>query len=101
QSDRRQHRRDQDRHEQERQGFGGWEGQVRRRRCQVTGVRWQGTPRTPRARRSSIMRSGISRRFSLTPARRSYTLIELLLVCTILGIAGTLLIPNIVGRDIM
>jgi hypothetical protein len=33
--------------------------------------------------------------------RRSYTLIELLLVVAILGIAGTLLIPNIVGRDIM
>jgi len=33
--------------------------------------------------------------------RRSYTLIELLLVCAILGIAGTLLIPQIVGRDIM
>jgi len=32
---------------------------------------------------------------------RSYTLIELLLVCAILGIAGTLLIPQIVGRDIM
>lgn len=35
------------------------------------------------------------------PFRRSYTLIELLLVCAILGIAGTLLIPQIVGRDIM
>ena len=34
-------------------------------------------------------------------ARRSYTLIELLLVCAILGIAGTLLIPQMVGRDIM
>jgi type II secretory pathway pseudopilin PulG len=33
--------------------------------------------------------------------KRSYTLIELLLVCAILGIAGALLIPNIVGRDIM
>ncbi len=33
--------------------------------------------------------------------RRSYTLIELLLVCAILGICGALLIPNMVGRDIM
>ncbi len=33
--------------------------------------------------------------------RRSYTLIELLLVVAILGIAGSLLIPNIVGRDVM
>jgi len=32
---------------------------------------------------------------------RSYTLIELLLVVALLGIAGTLLIPQIVGRDIM
>lgn len=38
---------------------------------------------------------------SRTTGCRSYTLIELLLVCAILGIAGTLLIPNIVGRDIM
>lgn len=35
------------------------------------------------------------------PARRCYTLIELLLVCAILGIAGSLLIPHMVGRDIM
>lgn len=34
-------------------------------------------------------------------ARRSYTLIELLLVCAILGLCGTLLIPQIVGRDVM
>lgn len=36
-----------------------------------------------------------------SPGRRSYTLIELLLVCAILGIAGTLLIPQMVGRDVM
>jgi type II secretory pathway pseudopilin PulG len=39
--------------------------------------------------------------FAFRRARRSYTLIELLLVCAILGIAGSLLIPNIVGRDVM
>lgn len=32
-------------------------------------------------------------------ARRAYTLIELLLVVAILGLAGSLLVPNIVGRD--
>jgi type II secretory pathway pseudopilin PulG len=41
------------------------------------------------------------RRFDVSPRRRSYTLIELLLVCAILGIAGALLIPRLVGRDIM
>jgi type II secretory pathway pseudopilin PulG len=41
------------------------------------------------------------RRKTTTSPRRSYTLIELLLVCAILGIAGSLLIPQIVGRDIM
>jgi len=40
------------------------------------------------------------RRFDVSP-RRSYTLIELLLVCAILGISGALLIPRLVGRDIM
>jgi type II secretory pathway pseudopilin PulG len=40
-------------------------------------------------------------RFAAHGPRRSYTLIELLLVCAILGIAGSLLIPQIVGRDIM
>lgn len=41
------------------------------------------------------------RRFDVCAPRRSYTLIELLLVCAILGISGALLIPQIVGRDIM
>ncbi|HVP74321.1 MAG TPA: type II secretion system protein [Phycisphaerales bacterium] len=49
------------------------------------------------------MRSTIARPISRAPGvrRRSYTLIELLIVCAILGIAGALLIPQIVGRDIM
>ena len=47
------------------------------------------------------MRAAHSSRFAPKSLRRCYTLIELLLVCAILGIAGTLLIPNIVGRDIM
>lgn len=47
------------------------------------------------------MFTATSRSSRLTRGRRSYTLIELLLVCAILGIAGSLLIPQIVGRDIM
>lgn len=31
--------------------------------------------------------------------RRGYTLLEILLVVTVLGIAATLLVPNLVGRD--
>lgn len=33
--------------------------------------------------------------------RRAYTLVELLIVIAILGIAGALLVPNIVNRDVM
>ena len=49
------------------------------------------------------MRSAIGRPISRKRdcRRRSYTLIELLLVCAILGIAGALLVPQMVGRDIM
>jgi Tfp pilus assembly protein FimT len=34
-------------------------------------------------------------------ARTSYTLVEMLIVIALLGLAATLLIPNLVGRDIM
>jgi prepilin-type N-terminal cleavage/methylation domain-containing protein len=32
---------------------------------------------------------------------RSYTLVELLIVIAILGISGAMLVPNLVGRDVM
>jgi type II secretory pathway pseudopilin PulG len=55
------------------------------------------------AARASRGAGGFSRRERVAHdrPRRSYTLVELLLVCVILGIAGSLLIPHMVGRDVM
>ena len=49
-----------------------------------------------------LQREGASRAGAVVRARRwAYTLIEMLSVISVLGISGTLLIPHLVGRDLM
>jgi len=43
----------------------------------------------------------VTSRYTHSAPRRSYTLIELLIVVALLGIAGTLVIPHMVGADSM
>ncbi|HWB20449.1 MAG TPA: prepilin-type N-terminal cleavage/methylation domain-containing protein [Phycisphaerales bacterium] len=43
----------------------------------------------------------MNRTRSLKGRRTSYTLVEMLIVIALLGLAATLLIPNLVGQDIM